>query len=310
MFNKYIDILSDCSKNILKQMGNIDISDVTIKQEKSLSTTYSIAHSIHYEDSKNKLKGDFILGFVDESEAIPIAAAIAENIGLPPIEKFDEIAPDVINEFLNTVVGHSRTECYKEGLYVSISPPVVSRNKKINISDMSNAIAYLISLGFAPGSMTSDFKAEDLRLMVIFEKSGDDELLGKRILVADDSIIMRKIVSEALKKSGAEVEQARDGQEAVEKHRIFKPDLTIIDLVMPKMHGLDAILEIQNSNPEAKFVVFTSTSRTDEVVTAKSLNVLSYLVKPLKAEDLLAEIKQPFEKKRHLEYKDAIINNF
>jgi hypothetical protein len=85
MFNKYIDILSDCSKNILKQMGNIDISDVTVKQEKSLSTTYSIAHSIHYEDSKNKLKGDFILGFADESEAIPIAAAIAENIGLAPI---------------------------------------------------------------------------------------------------------------------------------------------------------------------------------------------------------------------------------
>ena len=79
---------------------------------------------------------------------------------------------------------------------------------------------------------------------------------------------------------------------------------------MPNMSGLDAIVEIQDTNPGAKFVVFTSTSRTDEVVTAKSLNVLSYLVKPLKAEDLLAEIKQPFEKKRHLEYKDAIINNF
>jgi len=156
MFSKYIDILSNCSKNILKQMGNIDISDVTVKQEKSLSTTYSIAHSIHFEDSKNKLKGDFILGFVDDSEAIPIAAAIAENIGLPPIEKFDEIAPDVINEFLNTVVGHSRTECYKEGLYVSIGPPVVSRNKKINISDMSDTIVYLISLGFAPGMINQN----------------------------------------------------------------------------------------------------------------------------------------------------------
>ena len=52
---------------------------------------------MHYEDSKNKVKGDFILGFVDNSEAIPIAEAIAENIGLSGIEKFDEIAPDVIN---------------------------------------------------------------------------------------------------------------------------------------------------------------------------------------------------------------------
>jgi CheY-like chemotaxis protein len=296
MFNKYIDILSNCSKNILKQMGNIDISYVTVKQEKSLSTTYSIAHSIHFEDSKNKLKGDFILGFVDDSEAIPIAAAIAENIGLPPIEKFDEIAPDVINEFLNTVVGHSRTECYKEGLYVSISPPVVSRNKKINISDMSNTTVYLISLGFAPGMIKSDFKAESLSLMVTFTKNSDNELLGKRILVADDSMVMRKVISEGLKKSGVEVEQAKDGQEAVEKYKIFKPDLTIIDLIMPKINGLDAIVEIQNSNPETKFIIVTSTSRRDEIVTAKSLNVLSYLVKPLKMEELLVKVKEAFKK--------------
>ena len=294
MFNKYIDILSDCSKNILKQMGNIDISDVTIKQEKSLSTTYSIAHSIHYEDSKNKLKGDFILGFVDESEAIPIAAAIAENIGLPPIEKFDEIAPDVINEFLNTVVGHTTTECSKNGLYVNFSPPVVSRDKKINISDTSNTIAYLISLGFAPAMIKSDFKAEELSLMVTFTKNSDNELLGKRILVADDSMVMRKIISEALKKSGVEVQEAGDGQEAMEKYKIFKPDLTIIDLVMPKMNGLDAIVEIQNSNPEAKFIIVTSTSRRDEIVTAKSLKVLSYLVKPIKMKDLLVKVKEAF----------------
>jgi CheY-like chemotaxis protein len=298
MFNKYIDILSDCSKNILKQMGNIDISDVTIKQEKALSTTYSIAHSIHYEDSKNKLKGNFILGFVDESEAIPIAVAIAENIGLPPIEKFDEIAPDVINEFLNTVVGHTTTECSKNGLYVNFNPPAVSRNKKINISDMSNTTAYLISLGFAPGMIKSDFKAEELSLMVTFTKNSDNELLGKRILVADDSMVMRKIISEALKKSGVEVQEAGDGQEAMEKYKIFKPDLTIIDLVMPKMNGLDAIVEIQSSNPEAKFIIVTSISRREEIVTAKSLNVLSYLVKPLKMEDLLVKVKKSFKKIR------------
>jgi len=296
MLNKYIDILSNCSKNILKQMGNIDISDVTVKQEKSLSTTYSIAHSINYEDSKNKLKGDFILGFVDDSEAITIATAIAENIGLPPIEKFDEIAPDVINEFLNTVVGHTTTEFHKNGLYVSFSPPVVSRDKKINISDTSNTIAYLISLGFAPGMIKSDFKAEELRLMVTFTKTSDNELLGKRILVADDSMVMRKIISEALKKSGVEVQQAGDGQEAVEKYKIFKPDLTIIDLVMPKMNGLDVIVEIQSSNPEAKFIIVTSTSRRDEIVTEKSLNVLSYLVKPLKMEELLVKVKKAFKK--------------
>jgi len=296
MFNKNIDVLANCSKNVLKHMANIDISDVTIKQETSLSATYSIAHSIHYEDSKKKIKGEFILGFVDDSKTIPIAAAIAENIGLSGIEKFDEIASDVINEFLNTVVGHTTTEWCKNGLSVSVSPPVVSQNKQINISDISNTIVYLISLGFAPGTIKSDFKAEDMSLMVTFTKTGDNELLGKRVLVADDSGVVRTIVSEALKRSGVETEQARDGQETVEKYKIFKPDLTIIDLLMPKMNGLDAIVEIQESDPGAKFVVYTSTSRRDEVVTAKSLNVLSYLVKPLKMEDLLVKVKEAFKK--------------
>jgi CheY-specific phosphatase CheX len=75
------------------------------------------------------------------------------------MEEFDEIAPDVINEFLNTLVGHTTTEWCKNGLYVSISHPVVSQNKKINISDLSNTIVYLISLGFAPGAIKPDFKA-------------------------------------------------------------------------------------------------------------------------------------------------------
>jgi two-component system chemotaxis response regulator CheY len=296
MFNENIDVLAKCSRNVLKDMANIDISDVNIKQEKSLSATYSIAHSIHYEDSKKKVKGEFILGFVDDSKAIPIAVAIAENIGLSAIEKFDEIASDVISEFLNTLVGHTTTEWCKNGLSVSISPVVVSQNKQINISDMSNTIIYLISLGFAPDVIKSDFKAEDMSLMVTFTKTGDDELKGKRVLVADDSIVVRTIVTEALKRSGAETEEARDGHETVEKYKIFKPDLTIIDLHMPKMNGLDAIVEIQDSDPKAKFVVYTSTSRRDEVVTAKSLNVLSYLVKPLKMEDLLVKVKEVFKK--------------
>ena len=176
MFRNYIDILSDCSKNILKDMGNIDIFDVTVKQEKSLSATYSMVHSIHYEDSKKKVNGEFILGFVNDLEAKSLAVAIAENIGLSAIENFDDIVSDVINEFLNTVVGHTVTEWGKNGLIVRVELPVVSRNKKIDISDMRNTIIYLISLGFAPGTIKSEFNVEELSLMVTFTKTGDDEL--------------------------------------------------------------------------------------------------------------------------------------
>ena len=123
----------------------------------------------------------------------------------------------------------------------------------------------------------------------------ESKLPGKRILVVDDSRMMRNIVTKILKKSGFKVEQAKDGQEAIEKHKTFNPDLTIMDLVMPKMGGLDAIIEIQELDPEAKFVVLTSSSRKDEVVTAKTLNVLSYILKPLRVEDFSARIKEVFD---------------
>lgn len=64
---------------------------------------------------------------------------------------------------------------------------------------------------------------------------------------------------------------------------------------MPKVGGLDAIIEIQKLNPKAKFIIFTSTSRRDEVVSAESLNVISYLVKPLEMEDLITKVKEAFE---------------
>jgi CheY-specific phosphatase CheX len=178
MFSHYIDMLSNCPKTILKDLGNIDIADVTVKQEKCLSVTYSIAHFIHYEDPKNKVKGDFILGFLDDSETIPLATAIAENIGLSAVEKFDEIVADVINEFLNTVAGHFATKCCKNGLYIHMSPAIVYQNKQINISDMSKTIVYLMSFDFAPGTIKAEFKAEDLRLVVTFSKTGVDELPG------------------------------------------------------------------------------------------------------------------------------------
>lgn len=290
MFAKQIDILAKCSKDILKKMANIDITDIKIKQEKTLSVTYSIAHSIQYKDFENKVKGDFILGFADDSEAITIGSAIAEKIGLARIEQLDETASDIIGEFLNTVVGHTTTEWDKEGLNVRFNPPVLYHKKEINISDVSNTEAYLILLYFDPNQITLNHKGEALRLMVTFTT-----MLSKRVLIAEDSAVIRNIISKALEKSGFETEQAKDGQEAIGKHQIFNPDLTIMDLVMPKVGGLDAIIEIQKLNPKAKFIIFTSTSRRDEVVSAESLNVISYLVKPLEMEDLITKVKEAFE---------------
>jgi two-component system, chemotaxis family, chemotaxis protein CheY len=294
MFTEYINILGECSKDILINMANIDIGSVKIRKDEHLKTTYSIAHNIKYNDFDEKLKGNFMIGF-DETVAILVSSAIAENFGLTPIKQFDETAADIINEFLNTVVGRTISEWDKKGLNVRFSPPASVKNKSINISDDLYTEANLIIPEFSQSVMIHDKKTHCLNIMVTFTKTMENKLLQKRILVVDDSSVIRKILSKAFEKSGFKVEQAKNGREAINKYKIFKPHLTIMDLLMPNMGGLDAIIEIQEFDPEAKFVVLTSSSRKDEVVSAKTLKVLSYIIKPLNMENFLANIKKLFE---------------
>lgn len=294
MFTEYINIIGECSKDILIKMANIDIGSVKIRKDESVNAIYSIAHSIQYKDFDEKVKGDFIIGF-DETAAISLASSIAENLGLTCIKQFDETASDIINEFLNIVVGRTISEWDKKGLNVRFSPPISFKNKSINISDAPHTEAYLIIPVYSQRVMPHDKNNNYLTIMVTFTKIMKNKPLQKRILVVDDSAVMRGIAAKTLEKSGFKVEQAKDGQEAIEKYEIFKPDLTIMDLVMPKMGGLDAIIEIRESDPEAKFVMFTSSSKKDEVVAAKTLNVLSYIIKPLNLDDFSLKIKEVFE---------------
>lgn len=294
MFKEYIDILGQCSKDVLKEMASIDIADVKVSKDEKPKKTHSIAHSIHYVDFDDKLEGDFILGFADEAIAIAVASGIAKTAGLTPFKQLDETALDILNEFLNTVVGHTISAWDKKGWNVRFSPPVTLKNLSSNTSDTSQLEAYIIVLKFSENIIIHDNEYDCLDIVLTFTRTINSALLGKRILVVDDSAVMRKIVTKPLEKSGFEVEQAKDGLEAIEKYKTFKPDLTIMDLVMPKLGGLEAIIKIQESDPEAKFIMLTSSSRKDEVITAKTLNVLSYIIKPLKLDDFLVRIKNAF----------------
>jgi DNA-binding response OmpR family regulator len=102
---------------------------------------------------------------------------------------------------------------------------------------------------------------------------------------------MGKVLSNALKESGFVVERAGDGMEAVAKHKEFHPDLTVMDLYMPKMDGLEAIVEIRESEPDAKFIVLTSSSGKDDVMTAKTLNVVDYVLKTGEMEEIVGKVK-------------------
>lgn len=102
----------------------------------------------------------------------------------------------------------------------------------------------------------------------------------KRVLFADDSSLMRKLVFQTLKEGGFEVILASDGKEAVEKALNERPDAAVLDIRMPKMDGISALREIAPLG--IPVVMFSSLTREDSQVTMDALEAgaFDFVLKP------------------------------
>jgi twitching motility two-component system response regulator PilH len=114
----------------------------------------------------------------------------------------------------------------------------------------------------------------------------------KRILVVDDSATERHIIGEILNKRGFEVSFAEDGEKGVAQTKLIKPDLVIMDVVMPGMNGFQATRAI-SGDPETKhipvIICTTKDQETDKVWGVRQ-GAKDYVVKPVKEADLLSKI--------------------
>jgi len=113
-----------------------------------------------------------------------------------------------------------------------------------------------------------------------------------RILIADDHAIVREGLR-ALLATEPDLQlvgEANDGLQAVSKVRELRPDVILIDMLMPRMDGLEAILEIRKDWPEAKIIVLTSFSDDERVFSAIRSGALGYLLKESSPQDLLQAI--------------------
>ena len=91
------------------------------------------------------------------------------------------------------------------------------------------------------------------------------------------------------------MKEAENGLDGFIKTQAFQPDLVIMDLVMPKMGGLEAIAKIREINPTVPIIVLTSSSKKEEVVAAAAHKVKGYIKKPIKKEPLISLALSCFE---------------
>lgn len=118
--------------------------------------------------------------------------------------------------------------------------------------------------------------------------------MSLRVLVADDSSTMRKIIIRSLLAVGAEgATEAADGAEAVAKFKPGEFDLVLTDWNMPGKTGLEVVKEIRAADPEVKIMMVTTEAEKTRVVQAIEAGVSDYLVKPFTA-DVLREKLQKY----------------
>lgn len=114
----------------------------------------------------------------------------------------------------------------------------------------------------------------------------------KTVLVVDDSPTERYFLTDLLRKSGFEVSAAENGEEGVAKAKQDKPDLILMDVVMPGLNGFQATRMLSKEEDTKSIPVIMCTTKNQETdrVWALRQGATDYLVKPIAAEDLLAMI--------------------
>jgi two-component system chemotaxis response regulator CheY len=113
------------------------------------------------------------------------------------------------------------------------------------------------------------------------------------VLVCDDAIFMRTMISDILSQAGFEVVgEAESGLQAVEKYRALKPDLVTMDIVMPDMGGIEAVREICKNDPEAKILMCSAMGQQALVVEAIQAGAKDFVVKPFQPSRVLEAVQR------------------
>ena len=115
------------------------------------------------------------------------------------------------------------------------------------------------------------------------EREGD-ETMPNRVLIVDDSMLMRKMVGDSLADDGWEVVgEASNGEQAVEEYCRLKPDAVTMDIVMPGTDGLYALEHIMLFDPDAKMVVVSALNQTKLISEAIRKGAQDFIAKPFLA---------------------------
>lgn len=122
--------------------------------------------------------------------------------------------------------------------------------------------------------------------------SDDSRTQPPVLLVADDDEDILNLVQLRLSRSGFEIVVARDGEEALRLVRESKPDLAVLDWMMPKLNGIDVLRELRGQAETSSIPILLLTARASEADVAEGLaaGADGYVVKPFSPQELASQV--------------------
>ncbi len=119
-----------------------------------------------------------------------------------------------------------------------------------------------------------------------------------RVLIVDDDRAMCQLLIDLLREEGYETEVAHDGETALQKSRQSRFDLTITDLMMPKMRGIDLVRRLREIDSDALVLLITAFGTIESAVEAMRAGAFHYVTKPFHNEEILIQVKRALEQKQ------------
>jgi two-component system, OmpR family, response regulator AdeR len=110
------------------------------------------------------------------------------------------------------------------------------------------------------------------------------------ILVVEDELELAEIIEAYLRRDGYQTERASDGKKALELYRAVKPDLVLLDIMMPKLNGIEVLKTIRQDG-QTPVIMLTARAEDDDKLLGLELGCDDYIVKPFNPREVVARVK-------------------
>jgi two-component system chemotaxis response regulator CheY len=230
------------------------------------------------------IRGRIVLNFEERFARLCVRGMLAK-MGLSAGE--EDFRP-ALAELGNILMGHIDGKLSELGINGTISIPRIAGTPPP--PGQLTAPPSAIGLNSPAGALKID-------LYLLAEREVDKGMAEKRLraLVVDDSLIMRRALKGILERHGYQViAEAADGFEAIKLFKELQPDLVTLDIIMPRLAGVEVLRLMKNLDPSVCILMVTAMTSQNKVLECAKFGAEHYIVKPFEEEKIVEVLKRIF----------------